>query len=113
MAGLPQELAEAFSGHLHEGRVNLKDLLPSELETLVRHLGESPFRARQLVRWLYVRRVGSFEEMTEYLKAQKMAVQYLPERLEIIPDLPRTPSGKIQKFKLREAAKAFTGAQHP
>jgi len=55
----------------------------------------------------------SFEEMTEYLKAQKMAVQYLPERLEIIPDLPRTPSGKIQKFKLREAAKAFTGAQHP
>jgi cyclohexanecarboxylate-CoA ligase len=25
-----------------------------------------------------------------------------PERVEILPDLPRTPSGKIQKFKLRE-----------
>lgn len=55
----------------------------------------------------------SFEEMIEYLKAQKMAIQYLPERLEIIADLPRTPSGKIQKFKLREIAKAFSGPQHP
>ncbi|OYU47938.1 MAG: cyclohexanecarboxylate-CoA ligase [Rhizobiales bacterium PAR1] len=50
----------------------------------------------------------TFEEMTDYLKAQKMAMQYLPERLEIVADLPRTPSGKIQKFKLRETAKAFS-----
>ncbi|WP_445503471.1 cyclohexanecarboxylate-CoA ligase [Microvirga sp. G4-2] len=47
----------------------------------------------------------AFEEMTSYLKEQKMAVQYIPERLEIVDELPRTPSGKIQKFKLREAAK--------
>ena len=84
MAVLPQALAEAFSGHLHEGRVNLKDLLPSELETLVRHLGESPFRARQLVRWLYVRRVGSFEEMTDLsrdLRRRLEEVAVLPELL--------------------------------
>jgi cyclohexanecarboxylate-CoA ligase len=31
-----------------------------------------------------------------------MARQYLPERLEVVPEMPRTPSGKIQKFKLRE-----------
>ncbi len=47
----------------------------------------------------------TFEEMTSFLKDQKMAVQYIPERLEIVEELPRTPSGKIQKFKLREAAK--------
>jgi cyclohexanecarboxylate-CoA ligase len=29
--------------------------------------------------------------------------QYMPERLEIVAELPRTPSGKIQKFRLREA----------
>jgi len=47
----------------------------------------------------------SFEEMVAYLKEQKMAVQYIPERLEIVEDVPRTPSGKIQKFKLRDMAK--------
>jgi cyclohexanecarboxylate-CoA ligase len=47
----------------------------------------------------------SFAEMTAYLADQKMARQYIPERLEIVPDLPRTPSGKIQKFKLRETAR--------
>ena len=47
----------------------------------------------------------SFEEMSAYLADQKMARQYVPERLEIVADLPRTPSGKIQKFKLREAVK--------
>jgi cyclohexanecarboxylate-CoA ligase len=43
-----------------------------------------------------------FEEMVSFLKDQQMAAQYIPERLEIVDDLPRTPSGKIQKFKLRE-----------
>jgi acyl-coenzyme A synthetase/AMP-(fatty) acid ligase len=33
-----------------------------------------------------------------------MAKQYWPERLEIVREMPRTPSGKIQKFKLREMA---------
>lgn len=47
----------------------------------------------------------TFDEMASFLKEQKMAVQYIPERLEIVEELPRTPSGKIQKFKLRDAAK--------
>jgi cyclohexanecarboxylate-CoA ligase len=33
----------------------------------------------------------------------KVAKQYWPERVEVVADLPRTPSGKVQKFKLREA----------
>ncbi|WP_026437212.1 cyclohexanecarboxylate-CoA ligase [Acidovorax sp. JHL-9] len=40
--------------------------------------------------------------MVEYLKDQKVALQYIPERLEVIDTMPATPSGKIQKFKLRE-----------
>ena len=50
----------------------------------------------------------SFAEMVAYLKAQQMAQQYIPERLELVTELPRTPSGKVQKFKLRETAKAFS-----
>jgi cyclohexanecarboxylate-CoA ligase len=44
--------------------------------------------------------------MAAHLKAQQMAPNYVPERLEIVPDLPRTPSGKIQKFKLRALVRA-------
>ena len=44
-------------------------------------------------------------EMVAHLEAQKMARQYMPERLEIVDELPRTPSGKIQKFRLREMAR--------
>jgi cyclohexanecarboxylate-CoA ligase len=51
----------------------------------------------------------SFEELITFLKSHKLAKEYLPERLEIVAEMPRTPSGKIQKFKLREAAKSFPG----
>lgn len=44
----------------------------------------------------------SFNELVEFLKTHNLAMQYLPERLEIWDEIPMTPSGKIQKFKLRE-----------
>jgi cyclohexanecarboxylate-CoA ligase len=40
--------------------------------------------------------------MVEFLKSQKVALQYIPERLIVRDAMPATPSGKIQKFKLRE-----------
>lgn len=40
--------------------------------------------------------------LVDFLKAQKAALHYIPERLEILDAMPATPSGKIQKFKLRE-----------
>jgi cyclohexanecarboxylate-CoA ligase len=45
-------------------------------------------------------------DITAYLVAQGTATQYLPERLELVDALPRTLSGKIQKFKLRELARS-------
>jgi len=47
-----------------------------------------------------------FASMIEFLKAQKVSMHYLPERLEVRDALPATPSGKIQKFKLREMLQA-------
>ena len=49
-----------------------------------------------------------FRALIDYLTGCRMMKQYLPERLEIIAAFPRTPSGKIQKFKLREQAKTLT-----
>jgi cyclohexanecarboxylate-CoA ligase len=42
-----------------------------------------------------------------YMAECKVAKQYWPERVEIVPAVPRTPSGKIQKFILKERAKTF------
>lgn len=44
--------------------------------------------------------------LVEYFKSHKMAMQYIPERLEVLDAMPSTPSGKIQKFKLRELLKS-------
>jgi cyclohexanecarboxylate-CoA ligase len=44
------------------------------------------------------------EAMRAFLGEAGMSRTYYPERLEILEELPRTPSGKIQKFALRERA---------
>jgi cyclohexanecarboxylate-CoA ligase len=49
----------------------------------------------------------TFEDMTAYLTAQQLSKTYFPERLEVLEQMPQTPSGKLQKFKLREMAKQF------
>ena len=49
----------------------------------------------------------ALDEMIRYLDEKGTAKQYWPEFLEIISEMPRTPSGKIQKFKLREMAEAL------
>jgi cyclohexanecarboxylate-CoA ligase len=48
-----------------------------------------------------------FETMLEYLDSRGVSKTYWPERLEPVDALPRTPSGKIQKFVLREQARAL------
>jgi cyclohexanecarboxylate-CoA ligase len=49
-----------------------------------------------------------FASMVEFLKAQKIALQYIPERLIVRDAMPATPSGKIQKFKLRDMVRDGT-----
>ena len=42
-------------------------------------------------------------EVQRFMKEHKVAIQYVPERVIVQEAMPATPSGKIQKFKLREA----------
>ncbi|MBI3968562.1 MAG: AMP-binding protein [Chloroflexi bacterium] len=53
----------------------------------------------------------TFEDVTSFLRAQGLAIQKLPERLEVVEEFPMTPSGKIQKFKLREDVAAKVGGR--
>ena len=47
-----------------EERVSIKDLSLKDLEAFIVSLGEKPFRAVQVARWLYGKGVRSFGEMT-------------------------------------------------
>ncbi len=43
-----------------------------------------------------------FDEMVSFLKDRRLMMQKIPERLELVPDVPRNASGKILKNDLRE-----------
>lgn len=44
----------------------------------------------------------TLETMRDYLEAKGLAKQYWPERVIVLDELPRTPSGKIQKYLIRK-----------
>ncbi|HAL48161.1 MAG: AMP-binding protein [SAR202 cluster bacterium] len=44
----------------------------------------------------------TFEDLQTWFDQSQTAKQYWPERLEVFDELPKTPSGKIQKFLLRD-----------
>ena len=46
--------------------------------------------------------VPTLQDLAQFLLSKQLAKQKLPERLEIVAELPKTQSGKVQKFRLRE-----------
>jgi acyl-coenzyme A synthetase/AMP-(fatty) acid ligase len=44
----------------------------------------------------------TLDEIVAYLAAKDVAKHKFPERLEVVSEFPMTPSGKIQKYRLRE-----------
>jgi cyclohexanecarboxylate-CoA ligase len=44
----------------------------------------------------------TLQELTDFLRAKEIAVQKLPERLELIEALPMTAVGKVRKNVLRD-----------
>ncbi len=49
------------------------------------------------------------EKLRGFLAEKGVAKQYWPERVELFPELPRTASGKIQKFQLRSLVDKQSG----
>src|SRR5699024_7824552 len=43
-----------------------------------------------------------FADMIDFLDERQVTKAYWPERLEVVDELPRNPSGKVQKFVLRQ-----------
>lgn len=47
----------------------------------------------------------TLDRLRRHLAGEQIAKHFWPERLEVIDEMPRTPTGKIQKFVLRERAR--------
>jgi cyclohexanecarboxylate-CoA ligase len=50
-------------------------------------------------------------QVRAFLAEHKVAPSYFPERVEILPEMPMTATGKIQKFVLREWATKFAATE--
>ncbi|WP_242395773.1 23S rRNA (adenine(2503)-C(2))-methyltransferase RlmN [Anaeromyxobacter oryzisoli] len=57
-----------------EARPDLRSLPQEHLAALVASLGERPFRARQLFRWLHLKGAASLDEMTDVPRALREAL---------------------------------------
>lgn len=82
-------------------KTNLFDLDRAGLTAWFADLGEKPFRARQLMKWLYHERVLDFEQMTDLSKALRAKLAEVAEcRLpEILTD--KTASDGTRKWVFR------------
>src|SRR5688572_5301838 len=60
-------------------KTNLLGLTRAELEAFVANMGEKPFRARQLMKWLYKRHVADFEQMTDLAKSFRQRLSEIAE----------------------------------
>ncbi len=50
-------------------KVNLKSLSEKKLTEFIESQGQSPYRARQIINWIYKKYASSFEEMTDLAKS--------------------------------------------
>jgi len=53
----------------------------------------------------------TLEELAAFLESRQLARHKFPERLELVTEFPMTPSGKIQKYMLREAIARKLGGE--
>jgi len=88
--------------------MNLLDLDAAALERYCTGLGEKPFRARQLLRWIHQRGASDFGVMTDIAKVfrDRLAAEHLIAGPDVVSD--STASDGTRKWLLRvDAANAI------
>ena len=89
-------------------RTNLLGLARPALESFVAQLGSKPFRARQLMNWVYKRGIGSFEEMTDLAKEFRARLTREAEvRAPEILSVQRSADGTTKWLLRADASQAF------
>ena len=89
-------------------RTNLLGLPRPALESFVAGLGSKPFRARQLMNWIYKRGAGSFAEMTDLAKDFRARLAAVAEvRTPQIVSTQRSADGTLKWLLRADASQAF------
>ena len=87
---------------------NLLGLPRPALEGFVAQLGSKPFRARQLMNWMYKRGVGSFAEMTDLAKEFRARLTAQAEvQAPQIMSMQRSADGTTKWLLRADASQAF------
>lgn len=93
---------------LDTSRTNLLGLPRAELEALVTGLGNKPFRARQLMNWLYKRGVNDFSQMTDLARDfRAQLAQHADARLPEIITKQCASDGTVKWLLRADASQAF------
>jgi 23S rRNA (adenine2503-C2)-methyltransferase len=89
-------------------RTNLLGLPRPALETFVAQLGSRPFRARQLMNWIYKRGASEFAEMTDLAKdfRSRLAAQSEVRAPQIVR-VQHSADGTVKWLLRADAAQAF------
>jgi 23S rRNA (adenine2503-C2)-methyltransferase len=97
-----------MSASSETGRTNLLGLTRPQLEQYLAGLGSKPFRARQLMNWIYKRGEGRIGEMTDLAKDfRAQLAQQADVRVPRITELQLSADG-TRKWKLEaDASQAF------
>ena len=82
-------------------QVHLKNLSLGELESSVASLGEKPFRATQLAKWLYGRGARRFAEMTNLARAFRQKLEEGAWISFLEPAEVKTSSDGTKKYRFR------------
>jgi 23S rRNA (adenine2503-C2)-methyltransferase len=89
-------------------RTNLLGLPRPALETFVAQLGSRPFRARQLMSWIYKRGTSEFAEMTDLARDFRARLGAQAEvRAPEIVRVQRSADGTVKWLLRADAAQAF------
>jgi 23S rRNA (adenine2503-C2)-methyltransferase len=89
-------------------RTNLLGLPRPALEAFVAELGSKPFRARQLMNWVYKRGIGSFAEMTDLAKEFREGLTAEAEvQAPQIMSVQRSADGTTKWLLRADASQAF------
>jgi len=86
------------------GRDDIKSAQIEEVETTVRQSGEPIYRARQIIDWLYQKRVQSFDEMTDLPKEfrNRLAQQFDFSRIDVVRVLGSHDTTRKFLFRLND-----------
>lgn len=78
--------------------VDIKNLTFEELNSFIAHLGKERFRATQIMKWVYQRRVKSFDEMTNLAKDFRDALKQVACISSLQPIIVETSTDGTKKY---------------